>query len=298
MGKQQHQAASVSWSEMEEAIKANPQRGVRVQGGAASSSITSLPADRPMAWFPGWTEDPTTNVADGVALSLWIQDPLYRIASGSIRRSMEMEEAASLLQASEAAWKSHNGKIRGWVRKHLEEDLRLRAGGGDAAPDAWTSVKTNKRAALLLDYICVMRGIRVALWYPDQKAVTVVPLSGSQAKSVAQLNCLSCRILFSAQATFSVASESWPALQMAAKAAGEIAWIPPASAPSIGSQTVGQIFERILAMPGGSSAVKTGGRAALWSYYLWLKLKASLSGLDVAELEEPEKPEKPEIAAE
>jgi hypothetical protein len=241
----------------------------------------------------GWTEDPTTNVADGISLSLWVQDPLYRIASPAIRRSMEMEEAASLLQSSEAAWKSHNGKIRGWVRKHLEEDLRLRAGGGDAAPDAWTSVKTNKRAALLLDYICVMRGIRVALWYPDQKAVTVVPLSGPEVKAtnVTQLNCLSCRILFSAQAISSTPAADWPALQMAAKAAGDIAWIPPASAPAIGSQTVGQIFERILAMPGGSTAVKTGGRAALWSYYLWLKLKASLSGLDVADLDEPEKSE-------
>jgi hypothetical protein len=135
-----------------------------------------------------------------------------------------------------------------------------------------------------------MRGIRVALWYPDQKAVTVVPLSGSQAKSVTQLNCLSCRILFSAQSTSSVSPGDWPALQMAAKAAGDITWIPPASAPSIGSQTVGQIFERILAMPGGSSAIKTGGRAALWSYYLWLKLKASLLSLDVVEDEEPEKP--------
>jgi len=241
-----------------------------------------------MTWLPGWTEDPTTNVTDAIALSLWVQDPLYRIASGSIRRSMEMEEAASLLQGSEAAWRTHNGKIRGWVRKHLEEDLRLRAGGGDPAPDAWISVKTNKRAALLLDYVCVMRGIRVALWYPDQKAVTVVPLSGSKATAVTQLNCLSCRILFSAQSASAVPAADWPALQMAAKAAGEIAWIPPASAPSIGSQTVGQIFERILAMPGGASAVKTGGRSALLSHYLWLKLKASLLGLDVVDLEEPE----------
>jgi hypothetical protein len=282
---------------MEEAIKANPQRGARLQGsGSASGSIAALPSDRAISWLPGWTEDPTTNVADAIALSLWIQDPLYRIASPAIRRSMEMEEAGSLLQASETAWRTHNGKIRGWIRKHLEEDLRLRAGGGDPAPDAWISVKTNKRAALLLDYVCIMRGIRVALWYPDQKAVTVVPLSGSEvkAKVVTQLNCLSCRILFSAQSTSYVAPGDWPALQMTAKSAGDIAWIPPVSAPSIGSQTVGQIFERIQAMPGGSTAVKTGGRAALWSYYLWLKLKASLLGLDVVEDEELEKLEKSE----
>jgi len=289
MGKQQHQAASVPWSEIEEAIKTNPQRDAKIQGGAASKSIASLPADRAISWLPGWTEDSTTNITDAVSLVLWIQDPLYRIASPSIRRSMEMEEASTLLHASETAWKTHNGRIRGWVRKHLEEDLRLRAGGGDPAPDAWNSVKTTKRAALLLDYVCVMKGVRVALWYPDQKAVTIIPMSGSQVKAntVTQLNCVSGRILIGGATA--IASADWPALLKSAK---DITWIPPASAPSIGSQTVAQIYERILAMPGGETAVKTGGRTSLWSYYLWLLLKASLLGLDIVEkTEEIEEPE-------
>jgi hypothetical protein len=282
MGKHQNQAASVPWSEIEEAIKANPQRGALLTTVTASSSIASLPADAPLTWLPGWTEDETMVVADPVALSLWIHEPLYRIASASIRRSMEMEEASALIQTSETAWKTHNGRVRGWIRKHLEEDLRLRSGGGAPAPDAWEAIRTTKRAALLLDYICTMRNLRVSLWYPEQKAVTVVPLTGSTAAAVTQINCLSGRILAGPTGSFQVAAATWPALLDLAKTK-EITWIPPACAPSIGAQTVGQITERIKAMPGLN--VCAGGRASLWSYYLWLRLKASLAGQEVAETE-------------
>jgi len=287
MGKHQNQAATVSWSEIEEAIKANPQRGARLQGsGAASSSIKAMPVDMAVTWLPGWTEDTTFTISDPVALSLWIRDPLYRVASPVIRRSMEMEEAAFLLTNSETAWKSHNGRIRGWVRKHLEEDLRMRSSGGGEAPDAWEAIRTTKRAALLLDYICIMRSIRVALWWPDQKAVTVIPLSGKDAgKQISQLNCVSGRMLVGPSSEFTIPGSAWPALLLTAK---EIPWTPPASSPSIGSQTVGQIFERILAMPGGASAVKTGGRTSLWNYLMWLTLKASLNGEEVTIQEEPE----------
>jgi len=270
-----HAAASVPWAAIEEAIKANPQRSTALQTGAASASIAAIPAEPTVSWLPGWTED-VCPIGDGVALSLWIRDPLYRVAVPAIRRSMEMEEAADLLHASEAAWKTHNGRVRGWIRKHLEEDLRERSGGGDAAPDAWLSVQGTKRAAQLLDYICVMRGIRAALWWPEKKAVTVIPLMGGSGPLV-QLNCDSGRLLLNASAAFQMPAKEWPDLHLTVK---DIPWSPPACAPSIGAQTVQQIFERIQAMPGGVGAVRTGGRVSLWNYLMWLTLKASLTGIE------------------
>jgi hypothetical protein len=279
MGKLRHQAASVGWAEMEEAIKANPQRGVLLQGGTASASVSAMPTEATVAWLPGWTEDTTFTVTDPVSLSLWIRDPLYRIATPTIRRSMEMEEASHLLHTSEIAWKQHNGRVRGWIRKHLEEDLRLRAGGGDPAPDAWEAIRTTKRATLLLDYVCILRGLRVALWWPDQKAVTVVPLTGP-APPVAQLNCLSGRMLLGPAAEFQVPSASWPSLLL--KASSEFVWAPPASAASIGSQTVAQIYDRIKVL-NPSEGPRSGGRTALWNRLMWLTLGASLEGKEVQE---------------
>jgi hypothetical protein len=200
---------------------------------------------------------------------------MYRAASPPIRRSMEMEEAAWLLHESESAWKEHNGRVRGWVRKHLEEDLRLRAGGGESAPDAFEAVRGTKRAALLMDYICMMRNLRVALWWPDHKAVTVIPASGSKVTEVVQFNCLSGRIMMAVGGQYKVSGATWPLLL---EKAGDITWIPAATISAAGSQTVAQIQERIAALPGGADQPKTGGRTVLWNRLHWLTLVVSLNG--------------------
>jgi hypothetical protein len=282
-------AASVDWSEIAAAIQANAQRDARLQGGAASSSITMLPPDVSLTWLPGWTEDTTFMVTDAVSLALWVRDPLYRVASSVIRRSMEMEEAASLLHASEIAWKQYNGRARGWVRKHLEEDLRLRAGGGDPLPDAWEAIRTTKRPALLMDYVCIMRGLRAALWWPEHKAVTVAPLTLStsdnggvqiscQVSQVVQLNCQSGHMLLGPSAEFSTPGPTWNTLLVTS----EFTWAPPLSSPSIGSHTVAQIQERIQTMNSSSSSVQsTGGRTALWNRLMWLTLEESLNHVPV-----------------
>jgi hypothetical protein len=120
-----------------------------------------------------------------------------------------------------------------------------------------------------------MRGIRVALWWPEQKAVTVVPLTGPSVQIV-QMNCLSGRILLGPAGNHVVAAQSWPDMLLKTS---DIVWGPPACAPSIGSQTVAQIYERIQTMS-DSPMQKMGGRTALWNRLMWLTLKASLDGKD------------------
>jgi hypothetical protein len=276
MGKGKSEAASVSWTALQAAIAANPQRSDRLTTGSASASLAALPAhDVTLSWLPGWTEDTTFTISDAVSFAVWVRDPLYRTATVAVRRAMEMEEAAALLHASEAAWKQHNGRVRGWVRKHLEEDLRHRASGGDPAPDAWETIRTTKRAALLLDYICVMRGLRAALWWPEQKAVTVVPLSGvSPATPVVQMNCISGRILLGPDG-FTVAGAAWPALLLTA---ADTTWAPPACGASIGAQTVAQIQGQLDAIAPGQQENRQGGRVGLWNRLQWARLVRALNG--------------------
>lgn len=277
MGKSKNEssAASVPWAMLQAAIAANPQRSAALTAGAASASVAALPShDVMLPWLPGWTEDTTFTISDAVSFALWVRDPLYRTATVQVRRAMEKEEASALLHASEAAWKQHNGRVRGWVRKHLEEDLRQRAGGGDPAPDAWETIRTTKRAALLLDYICVMRGLRVGLWWPEQKAVTVVPLSGlPTATTVVQLNCISGRILLGPSG-FTMAGATWPALLLTA---ADMTWAPPACSASIGAQTVAQIQEQLDTIaPGPRSSL--GGRVGLWNRLQWARFIRALNG--------------------
>ena len=271
MGKERNQAASVPWGDMIAAIQTNPQRsvGLTVNPNTAAGSIAALPAETAVDWLPGWTEDTTTSIPDIVSFVLWIRDPMYRAATAGVRRAMEREEASALLQASEKAWRDHNGRARGWIRKHLEEDLRARSGGADPAPDAWETARTQRRAALLVDYACVMRGLRIGLWWPEHHAVTVIGVGDR----VVNLNCTSGRALIG-PAGWTVAAASWPLLLGTAK---EMTWAPAACSPSMGTMTVPQIQEALMSIQ--PDALKTGGRLVLWNRLAWARLLRSLRGL-------------------
>lgn len=271
MGKERNQAASVPWGDMIAAIQANPQRSLTLETSATSAagSVAALPVDTAVDWLPGWTEDTTTSLPDIVSFVLWIRDPMYRTAAAGVRRAMEREEASALLQASEKAWRDHNGRQRGWVRKHLEEDLRARSSGADPAPDAWELVRVNRRAALLVDYVCVMRGQRVGLWWPEHHAVTVI----GTGDRVVNLNCTSGRALIGS-AGWVVNALSWPTLLETAK---EMTWSPATCAPSMGAMTVAQIQEALMTIQ--PDALKTGGRLVIWNRLQWARLVRSLKGL-------------------
>ena len=277
------EAMSVPWNMIKEAIAANPQRGSALARiGGAAAAVAAIPdTGAKVTWlgYPSaWTEDTTFSIADVVSLVLWIADPLYRSTAPSVRRIMEMEEATTLLHSIDANWRRLNGKGRGWVRKHLEEDLRERSAGADPAADAWGLVRSKKRAAQLADYICLCKGMRVALWWPEQKICTTVPLTGpSVSAGVVQLNCESGRILLNGTGDYRVAAATWPAVLAAAS---EMSWTPPLCAPSIGAQTVAQIQEKMDALEKGLS--RTGGRTGLWNRYLWTLLMHELDGVPTA----------------
>jgi hypothetical protein len=282
MGKGANEAASVAWATLTAAIAANPHRHVGIGGGAASVSLMAMPADtESLSWLDGWTEDTTFTVADVISFVLWVRDPMYRTATQPVRRAMEREEAATLLEVSEKAWAEHNGKVRGWVRKHLEEDLRGRSSGADPSPDAWDSVRTNKRAAQLVDYVCVMRGIRVGLWWPGSEvnglvemgSISVIPAAGGIRGDApfVQLNCASGHILLGPAGEFVIAPAAWLDLFATAK---HVLWTPALTAGTVGSHTTADIQTRLRLV--NPAADLTGNRATLWSRLHWESLKQAL----------------------
>jgi len=277
MGKDRDLAASVPWANMLAAIQTNPSRDVSLGISGASGATAALPTETPaLDWLGGgWTEDLTLTVPDAVALSLWVRDPLYRTATAGVRRAMEAEEATALLNASETAWRDHNGRMRSWVRKHLEEDLRARSGSADPAPDFWESVRTQRRTALLLDYVCVMRSLRVALWWPEHKTVTVIPAATMPvaAPVIAQLNATSGRMLLGPSGAVTVPAATWATDVFVY--GRDMSWAPAASIAAASSMTVAQIQEAIALLD--PTAEKTGGgRQVLWNRLHWLQLLAAV----------------------
>jgi hypothetical protein len=284
MGKDRDLAMSVPWVDLQAAIEANPHRGTGliVTAATASASVAVMPVEEvTVPWLPtGWTEDTTFTVGDAVSFVLWARDPMYRNAQPSVRRAMEMEEATALLHASEDAWKTHNGRVRGWVRKHLEEDLRARASGGDPAPDAWESPRTQRRAGLLLDYVCVMRGLRCGLWWPEQGVHTLFPLTHIANTSIIMLNALTGHILVGPNG-FRLTGAEW--VSLVGCVAEKSRWIAPASAPAVGSMTVAQIIDRIAeerSALGIADDGTSGNRATLWNYLQWLVVRRDLAKSD------------------
>jgi len=255
---------SVPWEEISAATLANPTRFTSLLG-PVSMSVSSMPAhDKVLPWLSasgssGWTEDTTFIISDAVSLALWIRDPMFRTATPSVRRAMEKEEASFLLHASEAAWKEHGGKGRGWVRKHLEEDLRDRAAGADPAPDSWELIRTVKRKAQLVDYICVLRSMRLGLWWPDHSAVTMI----GAGPVVVQMNCSSSRLILGPDGDYKMDAASWPSLVTQASL-HNVLWAVPANAPSMGSLTVAQIHEQLASLSPDQPR-PSGNRQALWS---------------------------------
>ena len=273
-------SSAVAWGEINDAIQANSRRNTPLERGtSASSSVVAMPAPEAVTWLPGWSEDTTFTVTDVVSFSLWISDTMYQSATASVRRVMETEEATVLLNGMEEAWKTLNGKARGWVRKHLEEDLRARSAGADPSTDSWETLRTVKRAAQLADYICVVRNIRLALWWPTASSVSVLPLSGVSTDKIVQLNCESGHVLVGSDGSFRIAASAWPSILAATAEPHHFTWTQPLCAPSVGSMTVGQIHQRLdeVAGPLVEGAKWPSGRAALWTRLLWEQLVAELT---------------------
>lgn len=266
---------AIPWTSLQDAIQANPNRHAappRPEGAAAS--IVAIPAtEQPVSWLAGWNEDTTSAIADIVSLVLWTSDPLYRTATATAQRLMEKEEAAALLHASEAEWKRLGGRVRGWVKGHLEEDLRDRSAGGDPKADAWSSLRDTKRAANLVDYVCMVRGLRVALWWPESRVATVFPLSGGdRSQGIIQLNADSGRILLNPTG-YRVDGPAWPSVLAAAEG---FTWSAPANAPVMGAQTIAQIREKLEGL--GLKDV-AGTKPVLWNTYLWTTFVNGLNGV-------------------
>lgn len=145
------------------------------------------PAPAPAAPKPA-KEKPLLRAGSQVdPIVLGIKDPLYEGAPVHTRYQIECEEAQRIEKIVGDLYKSQGGRSRGWTKVGLEGLIRPRcATGGNLHELArmkvgfpWKVVAEDKLASAFLDFLCVAKQIRVAVWDAESKHVILFPAADS-----------------------------------------------------------------------------------------------------------------------
>ena len=120
---------------------------------------------------------------DPILLNMHDTIELYDSSSYAARKQLECEEAIRIEGLLKDLYKSESGRSRGWTKVGLESLIQARcASGGDikelskskkAFP--WPLVADDKLYSAFLDFLCLAKNIRCAVWFEDEKHVVVYP---------------------------------------------------------------------------------------------------------------------------
>lgn len=128
-------------------------------------------------------------VVDPIVVGVEHTDPLYIGAPERTQRAIECECAQAIEARLDELYKSEAGRSRGWTKVGLDAMIKPRcASGGDLREldrakkgFAWSAVLEDKGASAFLDFVCVAKGIRVAVWFVEKKQVVVFPAADATA---------------------------------------------------------------------------------------------------------------------
>jgi hypothetical protein len=120
---------------------------------------------------------------DPIVLGIEHQECLYDCAPNAAKKQMECAEAQRIELALDSLYKSQGGRSRGWTKAGLETLIKPRCASGgnirelDTAKRAfpWPIIDHDKLASAFLDFLCVAKKIRVAVWYVEEKRVIIYP---------------------------------------------------------------------------------------------------------------------------
>lgn len=128
-------------------------------------------------------------VIDPIILGVEALDPLYHLATHRSKRVIEIEQAQKLESQQDDLYKRCGGRSRGWIKGTLDAMIKPRcASGGDLyeidrakKTFAWALHAEDKCMSAFLDFICLARRIRCAVWHADTKTIYVYPAADMPA---------------------------------------------------------------------------------------------------------------------
>ena len=121
----------------------------------------------------------TKSVIDPLLLAITAEDPLYDSAPHNTRAAIERTAATRYEAALNDIYKSEGGRSRGWTKGALESWIkpRVASGGNKKELDrakvgfSWQLITEDKVHSAFLDFLCVVKQIRVAVWFEETKMV-------------------------------------------------------------------------------------------------------------------------------
>ena len=127
--------------------------------------------------------EPKTSKRAVDPLVLGVQDIMYSHATHRVQHQIECEEAVRLETEMPIVYKSQCGRSRGWTKTNIEILIKPRCAIGgnlrdlDKAKAAfhWNLVRTDKYQAAFLDFACIVKKIRIAVWFTEEKRVVLFP---------------------------------------------------------------------------------------------------------------------------
>jgi len=120
---------------------------------------------------------------DPIVVGISLKEPLYEDSPFRTKHQMECEEAQRCEGLLDELYKSQGGRSRGWTKTGLEGWIKPRcASGGDIKEldrvkkaFLWSLVAEDKATSAFLDFVCVAKNIRIAVWFLDSKRVVLYP---------------------------------------------------------------------------------------------------------------------------
>ena len=196
------------------------------------SAHVPVPAPVPVLIHPDPIKEPVTAkyVVDPIIIGMKYADPLYVGAPDHTQRAIECEEAQRLEAKIDSLYKSESGRSRGWTKVGIESMIKPRcASGGDLReldrakkPFIWSVVAEDKLMSAFLDFVCIAKGIRVAVWFSETQRIIVYPAT---------------------DATTVVSPRDESDTVVATRALGEIYHVTSTGHPRYGMSTPGSLLE-------------------------------------------------------
>jgi len=145
-----------------------------VKAVATVTTVTAFPAKR------------AASAVDPLRIAMEFRDPMYSLAGTTQRTAMECEEAQRIEVELPSLYKSQGGRSRGWTLSGLDPMMKPRCATG-LNPQALRAAKATfdwnlneKGSSAFLDFICIAKQIRVAVWALSTKTVTLYPAADRQ----------------------------------------------------------------------------------------------------------------------
>ncbi len=182
---------TVSPSRSEEALEPVPQPRIAPMP-QLPTSVPPVPTSVPQpptspSPLPSPPREPRGRPVDPLCIALEARDAMYAIANHTAKQSIEAEEARRIEGLIGKLYKEESGRSRGWVKTKLEAFMMPRAAVGSRIQpkDAfdWSKIWGDKEASAILDFICIAKGIRLAVWRDAEKVVGIWPAADQAASN-------------------------------------------------------------------------------------------------------------------